>query len=67
MNKTFLESKKARALLIALINCDLVFLSSILFKADLALCSTIITATLTLAAIYIGAQGAVDTAIEIKK
>ncbi len=58
--QTFLESKKARALLIALVNCDLVFLASIFLKADPAICSALITATLALAGIYIGGQSAVD-------
>jgi hypothetical protein len=67
MNQKFLESKKARALLIALINCDLIFLSSVLLKVDIALCSTMITAILTLVSIYIGAQGAIDTVAALKK
>lgn len=63
MNPTFkfLESRKARALVIALLNCDLVFFVSIFTNTNPALSSALITATLALAGLYIGAQGAVDS------
>lgn len=58
--RRFFESRKARALVIALVNCDLVFFTAIFAKVDPALASSLITATLALAGIYIGGQSAVD-------
>lgn len=66
MKNGMFSSRKAKALLIALANCDLIFFSALILKADPALCSSLVTATLTLAGLYIGAQGAVDAVTAAK-
>jgi hypothetical protein len=60
INKKLRHSKKAIALGVALLNLNLIFILSPLFKVQLELATHMITAILTLVALYIGAEGGVD-------
>jgi len=60
MTTDILTSKKGVALLIALANCDLIFLCSIVWHPEPATVTSMITATMSLAAVYVGGQSAVD-------
>lgn len=65
-SERFLHSRKARALVIALLNCDVIFFTAIFTDARPELPTTAITASLALAALYVGGQSAVDTATVLR-
>lgn len=62
----FFESRKARALVIALVNCDIIYFTTVFTGTNADFASTVVTATLALAAIYVGGQSAVDTATVLR-
>ena len=53
-------SKKAKALLIALVNLNLIFALVVFKAADVTIAGQMITAILFLAGLFIGVQGGVD-------
>lgn len=53
-------SKKAKALLIALINLNIIFALVVFKAADVTIAGQMITAILFLAGLFIGVQGGVD-------
>jgi hypothetical protein len=53
-------SKKAKALLIALVNLNLIFALVVFKAADVAIAGQMITAILFLAGLFIGVQGGID-------
>ncbi len=54
------QSRKGKALLIALANLNLIFILTVFKAADNALSSQMITAVLFLAGLYVGVQGGID-------
>ena len=54
------QSRKGKALLIALANLNLIFILSVFKTTDIALSSQMITAVLFLAGLYVGVQGGID-------
>jgi protein-S-isoprenylcysteine O-methyltransferase Ste14 len=59
-DKAISESKKAQAILIALVNLNAIFFLTPLFKFELELAVQMITAILFLVGIYVGVQGGVE-------
>ena len=57
-DKTITESKKAKAILIALVNLNLIFFCSLYFPLEAVL--QMITSILFLVGIYVGVQGGVE-------
>lgn len=55
-----MSSKKARVLLIALVNLNVVFFFSMFKPVDIGLATQMITAILFLSGLYVGVQGGVD-------
>lgn len=55
-------SKKAKALLIALLNLNLIFLFVVFKSVDVQIAGQMITAVLFLASLYLGGQSALDVA-----
>lgn len=55
-------SKKSKALLIALINLNIIFALVVFKAADVTIAGQMITAILFLAGLYLGVQGGVDVA-----
>ena len=54
------DSKKAKALLIALVNLNIIFALVVFKAADVAIAEQMITAILFLAGLCIGVQGGID-------
>lgn len=59
-DKTISQSKKAKALIIALVNLNLIFFLTPTFNLPLELATQMITAILFLVGIYVGVQGGVE-------
>jgi len=53
-------SKKAKALLIALLNLNLIFLFVVFKSVDVQIAGQMITAVLFLAGLFLGTQGSID-------
>lgn len=60
------QSRKGKALLIALANLNLIFILSVFKATDIALSSQMITAVLFLAGLYVGVQGGIDMTVAWK-
>ena len=54
------DSKKAKALLIALVNLNIIFALVVFRAADVTIAGQMITAILFLAGLFIGVQGGID-------
>lgn len=54
------DSKKAKALLIALVNLNLIFALVVFKAADVAIAGQMITAIIFLSSLFIGGQSAID-------
>lgn len=58
--KGMTQSRKGKALLIALANLNIIFLLVVFKAADAAIAGQMITAILFLAGLYVGVQGGID-------
>lgn len=54
------NSRKGKALLLALLNLNIIFVVSVFKQADAQVVSQMITAILFLAGLYVGVQGGID-------